>query len=737
MAAPWDVLVEADVEEPRILKGIVTAAADGTLWDKSKGADWYLCPVTKTAMLAPLPTTADWRTTFSSAYARIQKSGYTLTTAANWTELERTAADDFYLVGSDGTSPTTTTTYSANQPMYISFLVPGTETIAEQTVLTCGWGTQGASGSVWLRFRASGQVAVYKGADLVGVYDLEDGLSGSGGTKRTPGSINQQTVNVMLIPCRRRSLVVIRGDSGFEHVFSDLDPESTSNTITPAATFFWNVPVGQACVQLAPLKFKTSATLYSVAQKLRYPPETGATFNALTSSDEFGPSASSSTAVASLVEEDTTSYTPDDTIDTVRIKVVFSGNNTGSIGVYGVDAVKDATATTTADGTVDITCNLRSLRFEVPEVGATTGKIEMLDPPGLETLGMSQPAVTGDRPIRIAVAGIDIFRGTMKSPKLIESQGADTDDTDSLEWDIVDRTQDMIDATMQASYPLDGLYLTKSGATKGAVVQLLERFMGYTSADYNVSSDTFVLPYTPGVSAGEWSLLPQRGDTVQGWIERLYSDYAATFYTGWAPTTGGYKFHFVSPADMSDTPVVTLYNGAADAIAASVSASLVEFRTVKNFEVERIRPEANQIIVIGNDLSTGREIISQYDDAASQDPETLPDDRPENWVGKVVTFTYTDPAITTQDAADRAAGQLADRLAVTRVIARWDSELLIEATGDRTLWRGDVVRIYDEGGLTYDDWRIRSFSAELEKYNSVTGEALWNASYVAERLPAE
>jgi hypothetical protein len=278
------------------------------------------------------------------------------------------------------------------------------------------------------------------------------------------------------------------------------------------------------------------------------------------------------------------------------------------------------------------------------------------------------------------------------------------------------------------------LYLARNGATAGAVQQILTRYMAYGSGDYDLTSDTFRLPITPGVSAGEWNLLPQRGDTVAQWIERLFSDYAATYYMGWVPTLSGYKFYFRSPASLSATPSMTLYQSGPDAITDGVSANLVEFRTARDFRVERIRPEANQIIVIGNDLRTGREIVSQYNDAASQAPGTAPVSRPENWVGKVVTFTYSDPAITTQAAADRAAGQLADRLAVVRVVARWNSELLIRESDDRTIWRGDVVRIYDEGGGSFDDWRIRSMTLELAKFDSVSGSALWDVSYVAERL---
>ena len=81
------VRVLIDVPEPRPVKGRLAVGADGSTWDYRPGitaSDVWIDPCTSTAMLAPLPVTDAWRTTFSGNYARYAYADFTGTDISKW-----------------------------------------------------------------------------------------------------------------------------------------------------------------------------------------------------------------------------------------------------------------------------------------------------------------------------------------------------------------------------------------------------------------------------------------------------------------------------------------------------------------------------------------------------------------------------------------------------------------------------------------------------------------------------
>jgi hypothetical protein len=318
----------------------------------------------------------------------------------------------------------------------------------------------------------------------------------------------------------------------------------------------------------------------------------------------------------------------------------------------------------------------------------------------METDGVEQVTVTPDRPIRIALGDVDILRGTLTAPRVIPAEGQAYGIGDKVEWEINDRWQDFADYTFASARAYDGVTLND------AITDIVTA-AGFSSGDISISTDAFILPYTPGVSFGEWQLYPERGDTAAIWLDKLHSDFAATWQRGWVPTLAGYKYSFTDPADFDAGPHVTLYMSAEDARAASVTSALVASRVVRSETRWLHQAEANQILVVGQDRRTKKLLTAQYNDTASQTPSTTPASRPENWRGKVIRYQLIDPLLlTTQDAVDRARDILEDRLTPVRHMIEVTCDILVRSSDDRPIWIGDVMRIYAKGRGSYEDWRI-------------------------------
>ncbi len=708
MANAWPLLIEVDCPEPRPQKGRLVVAADGTTWDLAKSSGVWLDPTTLTLMLAPLPTTAAWRTTYAGNYARFQKTDYTLTTAASWKQMQIKASGDYYLQSLNVTERATlTTAWSANQSAYLSLYVPGLKDSDESTILKAGWGV-GSAGSVEVWFGANGSAQVYKSGVLVGSYQKNDSNIAPTANVAFLSSVNSEFITIMMIPCRRRELVVVASNGlAFSHVFGDLSA-LTSNTITPAAAFSWLVPAGQASVQLAKLQFATSGYAVSPVKKLRYPPPTGATFASTFAYDQIGTGTAS--ASYSVVKDDLTAYTPNGVITSVRAKVsLTSATGAATYGFYEVDMVYQPAAGSTANDPVDITCDVERVSISVDDDGRATCSLTTRRKP-ITDAGVDQPQITSDRPIRIALSDgavsptyIDVFRGTLTPPEITYEQGDTTRDWSVFVYAGQDRSRDFDLAYIVESYPYDGLLFSS------ALLDLLE-IAGYPDGSGPYLGGDFPsldLPYSPNISKGQYALAPDYFDTVGGYIDKLKNDYAANYITGWMPSLSGYLYYWIDPALATTTPAVTLYQSIAAATTAGVTEVLRPKRVVRAMSSHYETPEATQVQVVGQDPATGLFITKSLVDGAAETASTAPASRPYNWRGRPVPYQLRDPTLTTQDAVDAACDILYDRLTTGRILIEWESDLLVLSSNNRPLWLGDVVRIMEpDGTTTKGDYRI-------------------------------
>jgi len=706
MANAWPLLIEVDCPEPRPQKGRLIVAADGTTWDLSKSSNVWLEPSTLTLMLAPLPVTAAWRTTYAGNYARYQKTDYTLTTAASWKQMQIKASGDYYLQSLNVTERATlTTAWSANQPAYISLYVPGLKDSDDTVILKAGWGV-GSAGSVEVWFAANGSAQVYKSGVLVGTYQRNDSNIAPQANAVYLTSVASDFITIMMIPCRRRELVVSTSTGlAFSHVFADLSP-ATANTITPAAAFSWLIPQGQASVQLAKLQFATSGYGVSPVKKLRYAPPTGATFYSTYAYDAIGPGSASATF--SIVKDDLTAYTPNGSIKDVRAKVALaSSTGSASFGFYEIDLVYDPAVGSTADDPVDITCDVERLSISVDDNGRATCSLTTRRKP-ITDAGVDQPQITSDRPIRIALSDgavsptyIDVFRGTLTPPEITYEEGDTTKDWSIFVYSGQDRSRDFDLAYIVESYPYDGL------TAVNAILDLMG-IAGYDGSTYFAGDTPLLeLPYSPNISKGQYALAPDFFDTVGGYLDKLKNDYYANWISGWMPTTSGYLYVWQDTPNASTTPVMTLYQSIATATTAGITEVLRPKRVVRRMSSHYETPEATQVQVVGQDPATGLFITKSLVDTAAETASTAPASRPYNWRGRPVPYQLRDPALTTQDAVDQACDILYDRLTTGRILIEWESDFLVLSSNNRPLWLGDVVRIMEpDGTTTKGDYRI-------------------------------
>lgn len=701
MAEEWPLLIEFDVPEPRIEVGRFVASADGTSSDLPVCDNTiYIDPATNTAMLAPLCFRPNWRTTFTGDYTRFRKSDYTFAEPAAWVENQPRGAGDWFIESLGINDPAYLTAATAtNQPMFVSAYIHEPSSTDGYFILECGW-NRGAANELTIRLMVNGDIEIVKNSAVVGRFNRKEPSYKNNHGAASNASIGQKFVSFALIPCRRRELLIVTDwGQSFSHAFDDLDVTlpTESNVIIPPGNFYWYVPFGKASVQVAPIKFETSGSIYGAPVEFRTPPPTGTTFAAKRSNDRVGLGSASISAAYSLVKEDLSAYTPDGVIDTARVKIALTGDGNGSEGIYAVDCYSDPTTYSTADAAVDVTCAIGDLSLSVDERGRTTCRLSARRK-NLVDAGVDRPHLTNGRTIRIALGAtgdeVDIFRGTLKAPQITYLANDKTADHDwsELQYEGQDRSA-ITEAMELRTYPYDGLDL------HDAILDL-HTLTGFAGDPYQIDDPAFELPYSPAVSTGEWALLPERGDSPGQWIEKIRSDFSASYITGWVPTLSGYAWRYVDPYALSATPVLTLYQSTQDAIDAGVSATLAHSRVVRGLAEHYEPPEANQITVVGQDPKTRLLITATYNDDASQDASLDPADRPENWVGHVLTITHPDPTLMTSDAVGRAGLTLAQTTMPGRNLIEFDSDVLVDDATDRPLWISDAVKIMEPDGTT-------------------------------------
>lgn len=750
MATNWPLSVEVDIEEPRVVTPRYVVSGEGSTWATDKSTTGiFVDAVTGTAMLAPLPATAAWKTSYTGNYARYRLTDYNaFTTPGNWTEMTVKNAGDYYITSKgDYQLAETNVLLPMNQPMYVSFFMSGTKDASKNLVFECGWNFTEVT-QTGIGVYGNGAIDVTRGGLVQEKYDSTKGDIRPGGMKLYSSSPANTYVSLLLIPCRRRELLVLSNyGTNFSHAFNDLDLDvpydQNTNAITPAGYFYWKVhSPNQVTVQVAKCRFAETGTVVGGQTSLRSVPPVGTTFSGWSAGfDRIGPNGSTINANSFVINEDGTTWNPSVPQQDVRAAIELTGDGLATWGVYAIDMFTEPEVDVTAPEAVNITEFVSKCSISVDEEGKSELTLEANFIRLFHETTMPNILTTAYRPVVVSIEKgdttmLDIFRGTLDTPDIQHVDGDANGGLTKLIFKGRDRSLDFELTTLLDSVPYDGFDLD------AAIIDLLT-IAGYTASDYYVNVDPFVLPYNPNISTGQWSLAPERGDTVAKWLNQLFDDYAKTHYRGWWPSLAGYRYNFVQPSVFSDTPVLDLYDSTTGALNAvpAIPEALLSARTIRSFSRKYESPEANNIQVLGYDARLDKPYFANRNNTTSQDPTIIPASRGRDWLGKIVTVTHINASATTQEAVDRCADVLEARLFPGRDLAEWECDFMIDDSNDRPLWIGDVVRINFsaiyfsyEYESTYADYRIIAIPSIDFIFEPSTGTSVRKAKYRGERI---
>lgn len=706
------IVLTADHAQRRVKRDRLTVLAEGsykaerggrvTGWDEIQSVDIWQDQITYTAMLMPGPMDAEnWATSDTGIYSKYTTGDLTFTDSSGWIDtpvpgslgwIKKPECNDDYI--------TTPTLSNINQGMWVARYGFGA---ADNFVLfECGW-SDDHSRFVAFRVWSSGDVEVWKGDELVG----KGKISGA----KTTSKVQEQWIGIMFLPFRRREMLVYsnQGD-GFSHLFTDLPEDGEVQEIVPATKFWVKIPTGTATIQIAPIQFKSSGTLYSTKRYFATPPPTPAP-GLHTEAIYDGAGYGTVSATASVVKADLSgAFTPDGTEDECALQVDLSGG-AASPFVYAAFAAYDQEIVETDDSEAQ-ELEWKELSWSVPDSpNGASFRATIRDP---ENAGVDRLTMISNRPILIESDSAILLDGRGGEPKIRRGR---IDDLDYLDLEIYDSWKALEHYRFQERLPLDGL-------SWKVAVELMFTLAGFDISQLDVEDPGLTLGLASSPTAGEWSVLVNEGDTAADWVERLFDGFAADWFYSLIPQASGLpKFVAKSPTSLSEDPDIELFTDRADAYDQLVTEGMdpadaeryAHMRLIQAISETRIMPEATDIRVTGIDLRANKYLQAKYVDENAQDPEIAPTSRPDNWLGERLRFGYLEPMLTTQELVDDAASKLGDRITRVRTMVDIDTHLLVKPDG-ALLWRGGVIRV--NGDKKY---RVRSFSGRSGKDVDLSG----------------
>ena len=705
-------------------------------WHPTLFSNVWCDPITFTLMLRPLQLSENWHTLATGSYARLTKSSFTFANSSKWSDSSRDFNGDTWLVADNCSSEwaLTTSTWAKNRPWFISWMSFNTGSDYYKEI-EFGWNStaSGASGPS-MRVYSNGKVEVWEDGALLGSGSIGGNSQASQAPDQNGASTAGQWTTLLVIPFRKREILFYSPTTGggFTWVFDDIDEDDANPTITPATKFWFMRPSGSANVQCAPITFATSGYACSDLQSFALPPETGRTVDTRLYSDV--PYYGTSSVAASLVETDgSTVFVPDDVLIEALIKVSFTSDGTCTPFVYGALAAYGPEFTDTDDSEqadIPLIANdgeavASDLRLTVTErAGDTRFSFTVRNPDGSGIAGID---TISNRPVLVKIGTQYLMDGRNEPPHKAFGMNAELH---TLQFDVRDWWVALERYRFQEPVPLDNV------ALKDALEWILGT-VGVDSSLIDIEDPAYTIPSVSGTQSGEWGTCIKAGDTAAEWIERLFETYAGNWFYDFVPTATGIKFVAKSPASLSETPDLELFDTWQDSYDWFISNSYTADQArnsapilvINTFRTDALAPECNEVRVTGHDPRLDKPIQAYKRDLDSIDAELLPSMRPANWLGELSRFALGEPSLTTQASVERCVELLFPRLTSSRNMAEWDGKMLFKEDGS-PIWKGDCV---EYNSVNY---RITALTVDFIKEPNSDDFAVRNAHYVAEQIDA-
>lgn len=707
-----------DFEEPRLLYDRLAITVTGREVDGARSSNIWVCPVTGTLMLRPLPLTPEWETTASPPYHRLRLADTNRASDPAFTEYQRGFTGNYWIHAAglpdqvnSARRVQTASTYPKNQAWYAAchLYAYGAE---QRVAMECVW-LQGVNVGVGVRFWTDGRADIYRGDDWVGTVNLRENREQ---TSTTPvQSLQNVDFYALLIPYRRRSLLLATSLGCAEFVFGDLDPDAQDPEITPAGAFYVYVPTGTITVQLAPVRYRTSGDALSRVVRYRYAPETGRTVSTVTYHD-FQGRTGLSVAGSLRTPDNSGAFIADGAAHEGRVRIQLTGDGDWTPFVYGASSIIEPEFTNTPDAPQSLWDSTESLTLSIGEQPDEVAlRATCLWNPAFRLLDNRAVACTWQHPHY--QQPVELFRGRLYPPDLLIGQGADAS---RMELTARDLWRVLSDAALFDPTPLDGLELSE------AIRQLCHQ-AGLPDSLLQLTNTGFHLPTTAAQGGGEWAVYPRVGDTAGEWVFRLWQTYAWDWFLGFKPTPSGWKLVL---AEYDDAVRVDVYLTSLEAQAQAGAAWY--WHIVQDLRHDLVEPEANEVIVTGWDANRRRPIQATFRDYNSMNPSLAPAARPENWVGAPRRYGWVDYTITRLADAEYVRDLLVEKLTQRRYLAEWQSPLLtyVDSNVRLPVWRGDVVGIVD-GNVRY---KYRVLSIDIEFVSESALGLLVIARYRGEKI---
>lgn len=691
-----------------------------TEWNEDLSSNAWQDPVTQTLMCRPMCLFNAWYTTNSGIHAKPAIAAYDFLTSGNWEESEWfVGAGKFVRTQTAGEYARTATAPGENRGVVVTFVNYGGGDLGD--LCTFGWDDTDVTSSATLYFTltTAGKLDCYKNGEFVQTLNLKIPSTGEG-------------VVLMLLPMRTRELLVYVDNtgSGGVIVFDDISEGTTPGIITPAEKFWWapTAAATAAQVQIAPMKFESSAYVTSTKITFSRPPRTGASlrstvnpvFSSVTNANIYGVKSgvgSDDITAAGVYETDgTTSFVPNGVLSQCRVRVTFSSDGSYTSFFYGLSGdFQGTTGVTDSTDEASADSDIVAFSLEVQDSAFESAlHVEFKNPDTLEST-VKQLKTVRNRPAKLEVGSLVLWDGWTMPTKYVDST---IDEAKRAMVEIRDMTRIFDIFMFRDEVPFDGyqLSLPATGSNYSMVEYILEE-AGFARSQMSLSDASYILPEVPGTTSGEWGFSIRSGDTARSVLEQIHDDFAGDWFMGVRPTLSGPVFAFLAPSDLPASSVITLYRSKADAITGGVASAVADAYVFMTYTDTPEEVDANLIFATGLDPRKTEVVQSYVEDSASIDCTTDADFRPDNWIGVEKPFGVFDQRLRTTDDTDKAVNLLANVVGASRTIGEFTTNTMLWYDSDGMggmlpVWRGDLVTLDGVGDVRITSMSVVSYTNE-------------------------